>query len=966
MIFGSKKKTYVFAGNQPMFMEDNAFTFNDNIIFKSLWYEEDAVDHIRNTLFNGDYLNYKQFYKYGKRHYTRGIPKVSFTTKELIGQHDIIKNVWEDYCKRYGFTYSESDFPKDLIWERMPFELVEWSTVTGSDRPPITPEHFKVQLAARLLIDPDMNFSPLNHTITFSDKATNVRWFKKDAVIDHPLRGEEWFLELDTCEEYRTEELMVDVYQPITTVTTSIRDPDDPLGDPIVTERPATEAEREADWLKHKPVLKSAGYVSLITAKLSDRNKYNRTFAPVIRYISELAYPLDPNGSIEDAGNDENADEFNRDDLFIQLRLGKDQLIYIDDVLYDESMNDPRLPPFSLLLPPVGETVTIRVEGPDILEDQEYLWVINSEGVFDLKEIGIPEGIPLTDLVYIDPIDEEGNILVGAICRPTGAEIVNFKFFPLRDQDIIDPLNPTQELWYPIQLASSEIGIMMYRPSNNTEYDEDYRMSFPIPILRDERGWLVKNKSNPHYPSTKKLLNKLKFNIDTLSNNILKSDGFTDEDLQTAAMVPSVAVRTDNQCCMRYLFNLYNYMRNNQQLYGNIDLPVDRAYQEHLWNLDYPTNYLLDFIPEDFDGNMVDYITNGDTSGWMPGSEVNNNPLGLESVWPKKLFRPPLNEMRIDQWPYNARYAWQNITLQPNVKQSIRRKRNYYERKGFAIYKHNGDGTADIINIGSLQVKFYVQIHSGSGGDAGLDAESDFSLPLIYGVLRELPPLQQEEVVARGMYATMFSGKVVKVKRWKKYLGFIIAIVITLVTWGVGGGAGAAIGGALAGGLTAAIVINTFVTMIIKFIVGRIISFIIAKILTVLDLGFLGVVLGVIANMATGYFMAGGTGDFLSVDNIMNGVTKLGNAVNEELQRRMQELTMQTNEDIANINKATKEVEELIANYNKGTPLVKMQQFVLESPKMYEARNELDTVEAALHLDDGMDLQLYGLDYGFE
>lgn len=958
MIFGSKKKVYVFAGNQPMFVEDNAFTFNDNIIFKSLWYEEDAVDHIRDTIFNGDYMNYRQFYKYGKKHYTRGLPAISFVPKELISQLEIIKNVWEDYCNRFGLSYSEADFPKDLIWERMPFELVDWASVSGNDRPPITENHLGYHLAARLLIDDNITFNPLTRTIKFSDTAMTTTWLKEDEAIEHPLRGQEWYLELDTAAEIRTEELMIDMYQLPKTTIDYKPDPEDPLGPPLENERPLTEKEKDEAWEKHKPVLRSAGYVTLIGARISNRHTYSTTYPPMVRYISELDYPIDPNAPIDEAGNDEDADEFNRDDLFIQIRVGKNQTVYVNDEAYTEDMSDSRLPKYGILLPPPGQEIVIRVEGENILEDQEYQWTINSEGVISDKQIGIPEGIPLSDLEWIDPIDEDGNILVGAACRPTGAEIVNFRFFPLRQKDILDINNPTQDLWYPIQMTSSEIPAMLYQPSNTTEYPEDYRKTFPVAILRESGGWLVRNKGNPHYKSTKKMLSKLQFNMDKLSNNILNAEGFSDTDLQTAAMVPSVDIRTNNQCCMRYLYELYDFMRNNQRYHGTLEEPDPRAYESHLWNLNYPDNHLMAFLPEGFEGNAIDYLLNGDTAGWAPDSEI--------YILPSALRRPLVNEMKVDQWPYNARYTWGAITFKPNVKQPIKRKRNYYERKNLAIYRHNGDGTANIIDIGGLNVSYFVQIHTGRGDTAGLDGESDFSLPLIYGVLKELPPLQQEEVVARGMYATMFSGKVVKVKRWKKYLGFIVAIVITIVTWGYGAPAGAAIGGGIAGGITAAVVVNIVINMVIKFVIGRIISFVIAKIIAALDLGFLGVVLEVIANMVASYFMGGAQGSFLTADTIISGVTQLSNGVNAEMQKRMQELTLKTNEEIAGINSATKEVEQLIADYNKGISNMKMQQFILESPKMFEARTELDTTEAALYLDDGEDLKLYGLDYGFE
>lgn len=101
--FKDKDMIAVAANTQPLYEEEKAWLFNDNIILKSRLQDTDVVDEMRSTILDGRHNNARGYHRYGEASYSRGLPSILFTAGTSTKADDSALGMWYAHCELYGY-----------------------------------------------------------------------------------------------------------------------------------------------------------------------------------------------------------------------------------------------------------------------------------------------------------------------------------------------------------------------------------------------------------------------------------------------------------------------------------------------------------------------------------------------------------------------------------------------------------------------------------------------------------------------------------------------------------------------------------------------------------------------------------------------------------------------------------------------------------------------------------------------
>lgn len=96
--FRDQELIQVAANTQALFDEATAWTFNDNIVLKSLMQGTNVVDEMRSTILYGQHNNSRGYSRYGEEHYSRGLPSITISAGNSTSGDRAIMALWKMHC----------------------------------------------------------------------------------------------------------------------------------------------------------------------------------------------------------------------------------------------------------------------------------------------------------------------------------------------------------------------------------------------------------------------------------------------------------------------------------------------------------------------------------------------------------------------------------------------------------------------------------------------------------------------------------------------------------------------------------------------------------------------------------------------------------------------------------------------------------------------------------------------------
>lgn len=310
---------------------------------------------------------------------------------------------------------------------------------------------------------------------------------------------------------------------------------------------------------------------------------------------------------------------------------------------------------------------------------------------------------------------------------------------------------------------------------------------YPFAYFRYEKTSELENPDSESYISNKKLVDKLGLDYDTIAEAI--NDNPDIKNVEQAMLVMGVPATTENPIEQKYLFDFFNKLYlDNEGAFGN------------------------------------DYYIPGSASAYFSITKKLVNEAANVMVIEDKRFKMALKNNGL----YKKRVAG-NIgaigshqseltkTLVPIEVQDIVTGNISTEYFEMSLHVYRRQVTATLyeeVQVANLRLLYYIFKQHKTVGDKDDDI---LLIPIDRSITKDYTLLEREELLSRSLHY-IFNSRVVTHLKWYQTgvfqaITIIIAVVITVYTYGADGGSGIAAALALSGtaGLIATIIFNLII-----------------------------------------------------------------------------------------------------------------------------------------------------------
>lgn len=437
-----------------------------------------------------------------------------------------------------------------------------------------------------------------------------------------------------------------------------------------------------------------------------------------------------------------------------------------------------------------------------------------------------------------------------------------------------------------------------------------------VPLRRNNKDILAPQYQNsPLYKTSKKFLEKVNINIEDLRESI--NDNPQLKDIDYAYVTFGVSIRSQTQAGMAYLFAFFEDLLSvqvvNKAGFQDWKSSSDRDYRAPNTNQLYLYNSAA--RADNYDIKIQwQYIDKTVHVGQVfPGAKKGDH---TSTMGPK-------NQYSIIQIP--GPFNFVDTIVDASV---------------LTLRKQIAPNAYEQLQISGLVFNNYV--YKGKSVDiVAKDAfdnedEEGFLVPLNMDIVKQLQGIRRVELCYESAYMVFNCYKVVK-KKWYqrgafKVLLVVVAIAITVVSWGTAGPAAGSLASAAWGGLVG-IGVSALVASIIVATASVLASLIVANLAT--DVGTKlfgetwGRVFGALVAIATAQFASAGSfsnmaTNFskLTVTNLLNATNSLANVYNSYIQGQMIELAEEASETAKMFEEKFEEVEKLLKELLGGPDLL--------------------------------------------
>lgn len=421
----------------------------------------------------------------------------------------------------------------------------------------------------------------------------------------------------------------------------------------------------------------------------------------------------------------------------------------------------------------------------------------------------------------------------------------------------------------------------------------------PVVLFKNSGVWVDSDKKSEWYKTSTKLLKTIGVDLQILLDNIRDSDGGAASNVTTMAFRLGVDLLSENQECLKYCFNFFEYLYFNSVV------------------------------------SKKDYETSS------------NKGRGTD-----------LNIYSIQEGSFNIAYSTNYITK--TVETGVANKRNHYEvvlsGDNCTIYKYIGGGKREKLYIAGLIGYYSIYIPKAKKSDVAAisfqksedpDVTSNFVLPMLNGLLKTLTPLEREAVVTRGNYLTVFSADYQKIRWYKtakfmKVIGFVIAVVVAIVTWNPS--AGAAISAAWAAGAVA-FAGYLITNLAIALVTSKVAQIIIEQVISALGDNALAYIVAIAAAAVAAYYGGKLLNKPIEVSDALLSSARVSSQVySSRIQSLLEDISGRFDKllsDYADISKEHQRALEELSPKNSLNIL----ELIVDTPERYFSKADMDTTE---------------------
>lgn len=804
--FKDEEVITVAANTQPMWEEEFAWRFKDDIILKGVVQDLGFVELMRDIIIGGQHNNFRRYFKYGRNDYYLGLPKVTYGAGKAFEVNKLKMQLWSEHIEKYGL-------PNDI---------------TEVDKLPVADDTFEVE-------------TPNIRQLVFNDVATKYGYNEKDGKLE--INGVRYDVEWYTL---NTNSRVIEK-----------NDPND-TWDLIETQ---------------------------YTVRLTNIDKYFPVNSPV----------------------------FNRETLSIEFPYNFWGYGYIARYTDD-----------------VGESVEVKIPMGSIVPwDNEMdgtILVANTKSAlfgeaveWEVRLLNKPEPdtymkgdfVPLVEISVIKREEDSSHTrpirdISGTIYDTHGRYIVfSFKVTNARYTPFPDNLSHKFDYRKKVPYAG-DTEFTGNGADNPTQEISDFSDVMPVILFKNEGRWIDTDKKSEEYITSRKLMKTVGLNLQELLDSIRDSDGGSASNVTTMAVRMGVDLLNNDQNCMKYCYNYFDYLFHNALVSEN------------------------DYTKSSNSGRGTDF-----------------------------------NIFAIQEGSFNAAYSLNFVrkTVERGITGPHANKKDYYERvlsgSNCTLYKYIGNGVREKLYISELTGYYSIHVPKAKKSKVAVmsfvksedpDLTPNFVLPMLNGLLRSLTPLEREAVVTRSNYLTVFSAdyqkiKWYKTKRFMKIIGIVIAIVVAVLTWNPQAGASVAAAWSAGAYAFAQFVLTKFV---IAYMSTKLLQIVMEKLIGLFGDSAWGTILAIAAAAVAAYYGGKMINTPIEINDAILHTTRVGaQAYSNRIQGALAEIANEFDSMMSQYEDAYKANQQVLEEMAPKNP-VNILALIVDTPDKFFVKADMDTTEVLL------------------
>lgn len=794
--FKDEEVIMVAANTQPMWEEEFAWRFKDDIILKGVVQDLGFVELMRDTIIDGQHNNFRRYFKYGRNGYYLGLPKVTYGAGKAFEVDKLKMQLWNEHVNKYGL-------PKDK------------TTVASL---PIKDDTFEVE-------------SPSIRELVFMDIANKYGYTADDnkLVIDG-IRYDITWNTLDTNSK------VIDK-----------NDPDDTW-----------------DLLETK-----------YEVVLEDIDTFFRTNRPTFNVSEQqIEFP-------------HNRGEYN-------YLLGEDEIEAGHAVAWEDDFDG----------------LELSLTKDNALVGEAIKWRIKHLNPNEVDE----EGNPVPARVSISILEKETDESHVAPLKPMSGTIYDthgrYIVFEFKVTDAAYtpfPDNLDNLFTYRVKVPYAGDTEFTGNGANNpTQEISDFSDVMPVILFKNEGRWIDADRKSEEYITSRKLMKTVGLNLQELLDNIRDSDGGSASNVTTMAVRMGVDLLNNDQNCMKYCYNYFDYLFHNALVSEN------------------------DYTKSSNSGRGTDF-----------------------------------NIFSIQEGSFNAAYSLNFVrkTIERGVTGPHANKKDYYERvlsgSNCTLYKYIGNGVREKLYINELTGYYSIHVPKAKKSKVAVmsfvksedpDLTPNFVLPMLNGLLRSLTPLEREAVVTRSNYLTVFSADYKKIRwykteRFMKIIGIVIAIVVAVITWNPQAGASVAAAWSAGAYAFAQFVLTKFV---IAYMSTKLLQIVMEKLIGLFGDSAWGTILAIAAAAVAAYYGGKMINTPIEINDAILHTTRVGaQAYSNRIQGALAEIANEFDSMMSQYEDAYKANQQVLEEMAPKNP-VNILALIVDTPDKFFIKADMDTTEVLL------------------